>query len=80
MRPPPQINEGTIAEQIKTRKDIDCISPINIAIFSAQVVVCTMHRRKCYEIPKYYNVELKGKDVVVIGRSMVVGRPVARMS
>lgn len=31
------------------------------------------------EMLKYYNVELKGKNVVVIGRSMVVGKPVAML-
>ena len=82
MRPlPPQINEGTIAEQIKPEKDIDCISPINIAkVFSGTgggFAPCTAE--SVMEILKYYNVELKGKDVVVIGRSMVVGRPVAMM-
>lgn len=82
MRPlPPQIMETKIAEQIRAEKDIDCISPVNIArVFSGSgdgFAPCTAE--SVMEILEYYNVEPEGKETVIIGRSMVIGRPVAMM-
>ena len=82
MRPlPPQIMETKIAEQIRAEKDIDCISPVNIArVFSGVgdgFAPCTAE--SVMEILEYYNVEPEGKEAVIIGRSMVIGRPVAMM-
>ncbi|MGE5542790.1 MAG: bifunctional 5,10-methylenetetrahydrofolate dehydrogenase/5,10-methenyltetrahydrofolate cyclohydrolase, partial [Bacillota bacterium] len=63
------------------RKDVDGMSPINEAkVFEGDPTgfpPCTP--TAVMEILKYYNISLKGKKVVVVGRSMVVGKPAAML-
>ena len=82
MRPlPPQIVQEDIDRMIDPMKDLDGISPVNIAkVFSGDntgFAPCTaeavMYTLKLNEIP------LAGRRAVVVGRSMVVGRPLAML-
>lgn len=82
MRPlPPQIKQEDIDRMIDPLKDLDGISPVNIAkVFSGDntgFAPCTaeavMYTLKLNEIP------LAGRRAVVVGRSMVVGRPLAML-
>ena len=78
---PKQINENDIKFIISPEKDIDCFNPINVAkVFEGDETgfpPCTP--QAAMEILKFYNVELKGKEAVVIGRSMVVGKPMSML-
>ena len=78
---PKQINEDDIKFIMCPEKDIDCFNPINIAKLldgdERGFPPCTA--RAAIEILKYYNIELKGKEAAVIGRSMVVGKPLAML-
>lgn len=78
---PKQINENDVKFIISPEKDIDCFNPINAGkIFEGDETgfpPCTPSA--AMEILKYYNVELKGKEAVVLGRSMVVGKPMAML-
>lgn len=78
---PSHIEMDEIRYLIKPGKDVDCISPINISkVFSGEedgFMPCTAEA--VMTILKFYGIELKGKEAVVIGRSMVIGRPVAMM-
>ena len=78
---PKHLNEEVIKYVIVPEKDVDCFSPIN----SAKVMEgdksgfppCTP--TAVVEILKHYNVDLKGSKVTVLGRSMVVGKPVSML-
>ncbi|HBF2175509.1 bifunctional 5,10-methylene-tetrahydrofolate dehydrogenase/5,10-methylene-tetrahydrofolate cyclohydrolase [Clostridioides difficile] len=78
---PKHLNEKVIKYVIAPEKDVDCFSPIN----SAKVMEgdksgfppCTP--TAVVEILKHYNVDLKGSKVTVLGRSMVVGKPVSML-
>lgn len=78
---PKQLNENDIKFIIRPEKDIDCFNPINVAKVmegdKAGFPPCTPSA--AMEILKCYNVELKGKEAVVLGRSMVVGKPAAML-
>ena len=80
LRPLPRtINEKDIENMIDPKKDLDGISPINIAkVFAGDTTgfsPCTAEA--VIEVLKAYDIELTGKRVTVVGRSMVVGKPVS---
>lgn len=80
LRPLPlTINEKDIENIIDPKKDLDGISPINIAkVFEGDTTgfsPCTAEA--VIEVLKAYDIELTGKRVTVVGRSMVVGKPVS---
>ena len=65
---------------ISPEKDIDAISPVNIArLMNAEECFVPCTPKAVMELLSYYNIPLQGKHVVVIGRSMVVGKPVSML-
>lgn len=77
---PKDINEDAIIEAISPSKDVDGFHPINVGnmmIGKETLYPCTPHG--VVELLKRYNIETKGKHVVVVGRSNIVGKPVANM-
>ena len=82
LRPLPRtINEKDIENMIDPKMDLDGISPINIAkVFAGDTSgfsPCTAEA--VIEVLKAYDIELTGKRVTVVGRSMVVGKPVSML-
>lgn len=82
LRPLPRtINEKDIENMIDPKKDLDGISPINIAkVFAGDTTgfsPCTAEA--VIEVLKAYDIEFTGKRVTVVGRSMVVGKPVSML-
>lgn len=82
LRPLPRtINEKDIENMIDPKKDLDGISPINIAkVFAGDTSgfsPCTAEA--VIEVLKAYDIELTGKRVTIVGRSMVVGKPVSML-
>lgn len=82
LRPLPRtINEKDIENMIDPKKDLDGISPINIAkVFAGDTTgfsPCTAEA--VIEVLRAYDIELTGKRVTVVGRSMVVGKPVSML-
>lgn len=82
LRPlPKQIDEKEIERLIDPKKDIDCISPINLAkVFAGEAdayAPCTAEA--VMEMLAYEGISLKGKRVTVVGRSLVVGKPLAML-
>ena len=82
LRPLPRtINEKDIENMIDPKKDLDGISPINIAkVFAGDTTgfsPCTAEA--VIEVLKAYDIELTGKRVTVVGRSIVVGKPVSML-
>jgi len=82
LRPlPDQLDENVIKNVIAPEKDVDCFSPVNVAkVFEGDETgfpPCTPSA--VMEILKHYEIPLKGKNAVVIGRSMIVGKPAAML-
>lgn len=81
-RPLPNgIDESAIANLIVPRKDVDCMGIVNTAHTFMQDGMghepCTA--QAVMELLDFYKYDLKGKNVAVIGRSMVVGKPLSMM-
>jgi len=78
---PKHIDENVIKHIISPDKDIDCLNPINVAkVFEGDetgFAPCTPEA--VIEMLGHYGIELKGKRVTVIGRSLVVGKPLAML-
>jgi len=78
---PAGINEEAICQEINPEKDVDGATEGSLAGVFMQhergFAPCTA--RAVMEMLDYYGVELSGKKVTVIGRSLVVGRPLACM-
>ena len=73
---PKHLNEFNTTTQILPEKDVDGLTPPNVgllAIGKAMLVACTPSG--IIEMCKYYNIDLEGKNVVVINRSNLVGKP-----
>lgn len=73
--------ENEIANHLSAAKDVDCMTDLsNAGVYENKPLgfpPCTP--QACMEILDYYGVDLKGKNVTVIGRSLVVGKPAAMM-
>lgn len=77
---PKQVSEQKILEAINPDKDVDGFHPINIGklyIDEQTFVPCTP--LGIMEILKYADIDLEGKNAVVIGRSHIVGQPVSKL-
>ena len=77
--PPPQIDEAAIVRAIDPRKDVDGFHPENVARLALEdpeaFVPCTP--LGCQRLLLEYDIPTAGAEVVVIGRSMIVGKPLA---
>ena len=73
---PNHLNEFNTTTQILPEKDIDGLTPTNVgllAIGKAILIACTPSG--IIEMCKYYNIELEGKNITIINRSNLVGKP-----
>ena len=73
--------QSEIENALDPAKDVDCMTHLSLAgVFEGKplgVPPCTP--QACMEILDYYGIDCKGKNAVVIGRSLVVGKPAAMM-
>lgn len=78
---PKQFDDRTIRAALSPEKDIDGITDSSLAgVFTNTAIgypPCTA--QACLEILRYYDLPLSGKRAVVVGRSLVVGKPAAMM-
>jgi len=77
---PKHIDEDRIIEAISPKKDVDGFHPYNVGnlvIGKETFKSCTPYG--IVELLKRYNIETKGKHVVVVGRSNIVGKPIANL-
>ncbi|WP_028855642.1 bifunctional methylenetetrahydrofolate dehydrogenase/methenyltetrahydrofolate cyclohydrolase FolD [Psychrilyobacter atlanticus] len=77
---PKHIDEDKIIEAIKPNKDVDGFHPINLG----KLVIGKNGFKSCtpygiMELLKRYELDLNGKDVVIVGRSNIVGKPLSIM-
>jgi len=78
---PKQLEEKVLKYVIAPEKDVDCFSPVNVAkvMENDETGFAPCTPAAVMEILKYYKVPMKGKKAVVVGRSMVVGKPVSML-
>ena len=77
---PKQISEQKIIEAIDYRKDVDGFNPVNVGRVSLGLpAFVSATPDGILELIKRYKIETAGKHVVVIGRSNIVGKPVANL-
>lgn len=82
LRPlPKQLDEKQIENKIDPRKDLDGISPLNLAkVYAGDesgYAPCTAEA--VFEMLDYAGIDIKGKRVTVVGRSLVIGKPVSML-
>ena len=78
---PNHLDEEPVIASVNPEKDMDCMSQVNMAkVFSGDesgYAPCTAEA--VMEMFAHYGIDLTGKRVTVVGRSMVVGKPLAMM-
>ncbi|KAI4364745.1 hypothetical protein MLD38_020800 [Melastoma candidum] len=77
---PSHMNEQSVLNAVSIEKDVDGFHPLNIGRLAMRgrepsFVPCTP--KGCIELLHRYNIDIKGKRAVVIGRSNIVGMPAA---
>lgn len=82
LRPlPKQLDEKLVERKIDPRKDLDGISPVNLAkVYAGDdsgYAPCTAEA--VIEMLDYAGIDIKGKRVTVVGRSLVIGKPVSML-
>ena len=75
-------DQNEICNRLDPKKDVDCMTDLsNAGVFEGRkdlgFAPCTPEA--CMEILDFYGIDCKGKSAVVIGRSLVVGKPAAMM-
>lgn len=77
---PKHIDERSVTNLIDADKDLDCLSEVSVGRFykgEKCFMPCTPN--SVITLLKSYNVEIEGKEVVIIGRSNIVGKPLFQM-
>lgn len=75
---PAHINQFNVINAINPQKDVDGLTYYNAGLLlnkKSLFIPCTP--LGVMELLKYYNIELRGKDVVIVNRSILVGKPIA---
>lgn len=78
---PAQINSDAILERIAPEKDVDGFHPINVGKLNAglQPVALPCTPAGVITLLKHYNIPIAGQHAVILGRSNIVGKPMAAL-
>lgn len=78
---PPHINAKNIISAISPDKDVDAFHPINAGrlMLNEDVKFYPCTPAGIIEILRHYNIKTQGAEVVIVGRSNIVGKPLANM-
>ncbi len=82
MRPfPKQISEDVVKHILAPEKDVDCFNPVNAGKVMAGDLTGfpPATPQAVMEILRFYEIPMKGREAVVVGRSMVVGKPMSML-
>jgi methylenetetrahydrofolate dehydrogenase (NADP+) / methenyltetrahydrofolate cyclohydrolase len=77
---PPQVDGGALTEQIPAAKDVDGLTPMSAGLLAKGrpgLRPCTPSG--CMELLRRHDVPLEGAEAVVLGRSDLVGKPIAQL-
>ncbi len=78
---PENINEKKIIESISPQKDADGFHPLNLGkIITESALVYPATPFGITELFKHYQIKTEGKHIVIAGRSVIVGKPMAMMN
>ncbi len=77
---PGKLDEGHLVDHIAPHKDVEGLNPYNVGLlFDGRPRFVPSTAEAIVELLKFHDIRLGGVDVVVIGRSTVVGRPAAAL-
>jgi len=77
---PPHISRSKVIEQIDPKKDVDGFHPVNVGkLFLGLPTLPCATPAGVMRMLQYYDIDVAGKHVVVLGRSNIVGKPMALM-
>jgi methylenetetrahydrofolate dehydrogenase (NADP+)/methenyltetrahydrofolate cyclohydrolase len=77
---PEQIDESAVLERINPEKDVDGFHPVNVGrVSQGQSALAPCTPAGVIEILKRSNIEITGKHAVIVGRSNIVGKPMAML-
>jgi methylenetetrahydrofolate dehydrogenase (NADP+)/methenyltetrahydrofolate cyclohydrolase len=78
---PIHLNSETIIDSIDPKKDVDGLTPFNMKrlLDGHEEAIIPATARGIRQLLKFYNIDLFGKKVTVVGRSTLVGKPIALM-
>ncbi|MDI6916721.1 MAG: bifunctional 5,10-methylenetetrahydrofolate dehydrogenase/5,10-methenyltetrahydrofolate cyclohydrolase [Thermoplasmatales archaeon] len=77
---PKHIDKRKISEAVSPEKDVDCLNPLNIGrLASGDETFAPCTPKAVITILGKSGIEIRGKEVVIVGRSRIVGRPLALM-
>ena len=82
MRPlPRQISEAVVMHFLTPEKDIDCFNPVNAGKVMAGDVTGfpPATPQAVIEMLRFYEIPMQGKEAVILGRSMIVGKPLSML-
>ena len=78
---PERFNDDELRNMIRPEKDVDGCNDLSLAgiFINKDLGFAPCTAQSVIEILNYYDIDPKGKNVVVLGRSLVIGKPVAMM-
>jgi methylenetetrahydrofolate dehydrogenase (NADP+) / methenyltetrahydrofolate cyclohydrolase len=77
---PKQVDAGAVLDAVSPQKDVDGFHPVNFGLLAEgrpRIAPCTP--AGCMELMRRYDVPVRGRRAVVVGRSAIVGRPMAML-
>lgn len=77
---PKHLDEKKVIYRIHPEKDVDVFHPYNVGLLSiGNYTLSPCTPAGCMELLKRYNIEISGKECVVLGRSNIVGKPISML-
>jgi len=77
---PDHINETKVLRAVSPLKDVDGFHPYNVGLLvegNPRFIPCTPHG--IIKMLEFYDIDIKGKQAVIVGRSNIVGKPVSML-
>ncbi|MBT89125.1 MAG: bifunctional methylenetetrahydrofolate dehydrogenase/methenyltetrahydrofolate cyclohydrolase FolD [Spirochaetales bacterium] len=77
---PKHIDDSTVLNSVSPEKDVDGFHPINAGLLfegKPRFIACTPHG--IIKMLEFYNIDIEGKNAVVLGRSNIVGKPASML-
>lgn len=78
---PEQINRNDLSEHLDPKKDVDALNPLNLGLLieGNEKAMAPSTAQAVMEILDFYDIDVEGKVVTVIGSSPIVGKPISIM-
>jgi methylenetetrahydrofolate dehydrogenase (NADP+)/methenyltetrahydrofolate cyclohydrolase len=77
---PKNLNQNKVINSLSPEKDVDGLHPLNLGKLSSNqstIIPCTP--KAIIKVLDFFNIDLQGKNIVIINRSNVVGKPLANL-